>query len=268
MSETESSTTYTVLLNGNKYELNKESRKRIQQRAEREYEENDMFSCWWRVADKEDEDDDSTIHEQGDPILVIETEGIMVPWERLDQLEIEGDVSSFEEFDTGSGSDVDSGNGMKTVDPNEVDDGATDEEEIGRTHFPVTPQSFEEEPAPEGEQPDRIPAKPREFDEPQLMMWMPEDPEIDHTWGAGEAIAPMYNWVEWNVQVKADQPRGEDGPDDSHDHWESILALDGCEIIEEEETEQQSDESDSDDSDKDVARRFKEGTAGGDNWSV
>jgi hypothetical protein len=218
-----------------------------------------MFSCWWKVASERDAEE-SDIHSKGDPILVIETEGINVPWERLDQLELEEQTTdAFGEMDTGS-------NDMRTTD--------SDEREKERAHFGITPQEFEEVPSPEGEDADKVPAKPESFDEPKMVAFVPEDPDVTHTWGAGEALSPMHNWVEWNVQVRADQPRSD--KDDSHDHWESILSMDDCEELGEDDSadpEQESDDildkvEEGGQSDEDVPDRFENGTAGGNNWNI
>lgn len=265
---------YTVAVNDKKYSLTEDARESIQNRAKLAYEENPMFSCWWRTGTAEDEQDSDTVHEEGDPILVIETEGPVVPWDRLDQLELEmQDTSSYQEFDAG-GSDVDEGNGMKTIKPGEVDpnQGGDDSQEMSRTHFGITPQDFQEVPSPDGERPDRVPPKPMEFDEPTMVMWVPENPDLDHTWSTGEAIAPMYNWVEWNVQQKANQPRPSKDKPDSHDHWESLLKHHGGEVVAKmtpkQKPPEKSEQTDDSDDDDDVPRRFKEGTAGGNNWNV
>lgn len=265
---------YTVDVNGKQYALNEEARRSIQTRAENEYSENPMFSCWWKTASAEDAKN-SDIHQVGDPILVIETEGPMVPWEKLDQLELEEqDTSAFGGVDQGS-SDVNEGGGMKTVKPGEVSDDAGDESrEKNRTHFGITPQDFEEVPSPEGEDPDKIPPKPQEFDEPKMVMWVPEHPDITHSWSAGEAIAPMANWVEWNVQAKADQPRINQDKDHSHDHWESLLQSHGCEQVSELAPSQEPPkDTDSNDGVSGSAKRkgkdqFEDGKYGGDNWNV
>lgn len=269
---------YTVDLNGKRYSLNEEARERIQTRAKNEYSDNPMFSCWWRVATAEDEDDEDTVHQEGDPILVIETEGTIVPWEKLDQLELEmQDTSAYQEFDTGSGSDVDEGNGMKTIKPGEVQDGAGAEggKEKSRTHFGITPQGFQEVPSPDGEDPNKVPPKPVEFDEPKLVYWIPEHPDIEHSWSAGEALAPMANWVEWNVQQKANQPRLTKDKADSHDHWESILKMDECSVVAELAPKQTPDKSDDDSSSGDSAAvqrqgkdSFENGRFGGNNWTI
>lgn len=257
--------TYTVTLNGTSYELNEDIRERIQDRARSEYEGNVQFSCWWKTASEKDAED-SDIHAAGDPILVIETEGHMVPWSRLDQLELEEQTTdSFEEFDTG-----DSGGGMKTLRP---DDGDSDENrEKERTHFEATPQDYEDVPSPEGEDREKVPAMPDQLDQPSMVMFVPDNPDIEHSWGAGEALAPMSNWVEWNVQAKADQPRITKEKEDSHDHWESLMSVDDCEAI----GEVDSDEGGEDILDKvdeggdseDVPDRFEHGKNGGGHWNV
>lgn len=251
--------TYTVTLNEKQYNLNKEARQRIQTRAKHEYSENRMFSCWWRIADEDDAADESSVHGEGDPILVIETEGVMVPWERLDQLEIEQTTDAFGEIDTGNSDSV-----------NKPDsESENDDREKERAHFGVTPQDFEEVPSPEGEDSDKIPAKPESFDEPKMVAFIPDDPDVTHRWDAGEALSPMHNWVEWNVQARANQPRPE--KDDSHDHWESLLQSDNCEY-EEVDVEKSEDILDKVDeggqSDKDVPQHFKDGKAGGGHWNV
>jgi len=272
-SASENEPQYTVDVNGKRFSLNEEARRSIQRRAENEYSENHLFSCWWKVASAEDAEN-SDIHEVGDPVLVIETEGPMVPWEKLDQLELEmKDTSSFGGVDQGS-SDVNEGGGMKTIKPGEVsDDGGSDEtREKNRTHFGITPQDFQEVPSPEGEDPEKIPPKPEEFDEPTMVMWVPENPDLDHTWSAGEAIAPMFNWVEWNVQTKADQPRMTEDRDDSHDHWESLLKSHGCEKVGELAPKQQPPEPDDSNEKSGSAKRkgdeFENGKFGGNNWNV
>lgn len=269
----ESGPQYTVDLNGKRYAMNEEWRESIQQRARGEYRENTMFSCWWRVATADDEADPDTVHQEGDPILVIETEGPMVPWEKLDQLELEmQDTSAFDGVDSGS-SDVNEGGGMKTIKPGEVqDDNDSEKREKNRTHFGITPQDFQEVPSPEGEDPDKIPPKPQEFDEPKLVFWIPDHPDIDHTWSAGEAIAPMYNWVEWNVQQKANQPRINEDKDNSHDHFESLAKHYDCEKVGELAPKQQPPEPDQSGESGSVKRKgkksFEDGKYGGSNWNV
>lgn len=263
---------FTVSLNDKVYELNEDIRDSLETRAELAYDENHMFTCWWRVADEEDEADSNSVHQEGDPILVIETEGPIVPWERLDQLEMEmQDMSSFQDVDSGSGSDVSEGNGMKTIEPDKVkDDVSNEEQEKSRTHFSVTPRDFEEMPSPDGESPEKIPPKPQDFDEPKMVMWIPNDPDIEHRWSTGEAIAPMYNWVEWNVQQKANQPRKSRDKDTCHNQWESLLKSEDCEVVAKLAPAQNPPPSDDSKSvsDDDVDQKFKDGIAGGNNWTV
>jgi hypothetical protein len=267
---------YTVQVNNKEYEVNNEAREAIQTRASHEYSENPMFSCFWKTAHPSQYADDeweNTIHETGDPVLVIETEGPMVPWERMDKLNVEmqevGPESQLDRQmdDDADKDDIDNGNGLKTIDPDDVD-GA--EKEIGRTHFGLTPQSFEEVPSPDGEEPEKIPPKPERLgDEPSLVAWVPDHPEVEHSWSAGEAICPMYNRVEWNVQVKANQPRLNKDKDTSHDHWESLLKSHDCDKVAELQPTQtpQSDQQ-SGQVERKGKDRFENGTAGGNNWQV
>jgi hypothetical protein len=251
---------YTIDVNNKRYELSLGFREAIQERAQSEYRHNEYTSCWWRVAGSEDADDDETVHELGDPILVIETVGRTVPWERLDQLELEmQDTSSFDGFEDTS--DVDEGNGMRTLKPGD-DDGR----EMPRSHFSVTPQGFEELPSPEGEDPDKIPQMPEQFDEPTLVKWVPEDPERTHTWATGEAITSVDSWVEWNVQQKALQPTS-DG--DWQNHYESMLNMHDCEQVAELKPVQSPPSKSQSGSVKRKGKQsFDEGKYGGSNWTV
>lgn len=250
---------YTVTLNRNEYALNRDFRKAIQERARHAFAENHRFSCWWKTASERDAEK-SEIHSQGDPILVIETEGPIVPWDNLDQLEVEmQDTSSFD--------GVDAGGGMRTVDADAVDSDGSGEEQ-DRDFFDVTPQEFEEVPSPDGENPDKIPAKPKTFDEPALVKWVPEDPDLDHTWDTGEAIAPVVSWVEWNIQAKADTPTPDGEKDSLHDRFESLVQMHDCEKVGELGPKQEPKPDDNDDDSDDVPKKFREGTAGGNNWRV
>lgn len=271
---------YTVGLNDTKYALSKELRESVERRARNAFSENYRFSCWWKVADASDAQDEDTVHEEGDPILVIETAGPIAPWEDLDQLEVEEqDVSAYDGIDQGDG--MDSGSGMRTIDRDSVQGGEDDgEQEIDRTHFGVTPQDFEEMPSPDGERPDRIPAKPVEFDEPTMVCFIPDNPEVDHSWATGEAITSVDTWVEWNVQQRANQPRPDHASDerelkdDSHDHWESLVQMhDSPKVAKLVPTQ----DDNSDDSrkpdgessaEKERGSDFEDGKYNGDNWHV
>ena len=269
--------TYTVVVNNNEYELNLDAREAIQTRAKYEYKENEMFSCWWKVASPDQYTDDAwenAIHDQGDPVLVIETRGPMVPWERMDTLNVEmqevGPQSQLDgQMDNADTSpdQHDNGNGVRTIDPDDMDDET--KKEIGRTHFAMTPKSFEEVPDPDGEEQDKIPPKPIEMDdEPMMVAWVPNHPDIDHTWAAGEAISPMFNRVEWNVQKKADQPRLTKDKDSSHDHWESLLKSHDCQVVKELQASQQPPKNNDSSTNDDVPKHFKEGKYGGGHWNV
>lgn len=234
-------TRFTITVNETKYALNEKFRERIERLAENVYGDNNRFSCWWKVVSEEDAEK-KDIHSVGDPTLVIETEGTTVPWERLDQLQVEDQsTEQYQSHDSG-------------------EDGS---EEKNRTHFSVTPSEYEELPSPDGEEQERVPESPRDFDEPQMVVFVPEDPDRTHTWGTGEAIAPMCNWVEWNVQARADQPRVD--YEDSHNHWESLLEMDGCDDVE---TDVSSELDSSGVSDSGDDKWDESGKYGGQGWQV
>jgi hypothetical protein len=212
-------TEYTIDVNGKRYKLSDKFREAIEERAEREYSGNERFSCWWKNDD-------------GDPTLVIETYGKMVPWDRLDQLEMqmEPEIELASDDDVVDPDDVDSGNGMAEQKPPDRDPSPRDVN-FGRQHFGLTPHRFEEVPQPGGDDPEKIPPKPKKLDEPSLVKWIPRHPDVDVRWDAGEAISPMDSWVEWNVQEKAEQPRPIKDKINSHDAIESLCQIHDCEVV-------------------------------------
>lgn len=264
--------TYTVDVNGVRYALSEEARREIQARAEREYARNEMFSCWWKVASPEQyepEEWEENVHEAGDPVLVIETRGPMVPADDLDQLNVEmQEADPFGGMDSGDGQSHDSGNGMRTLDPSDAPDGDDAEKTIGRTHFEHTPRDYEDVPSPDGEEEDKLPPAPEEMGEhPVMAVWLPDHPDIEHTWSSGEALVSATSWVEWNVQQKANQPRPEDDESDSHDHWQNLLESMGCTIVAEQGPSQEPGADDSDEAQdeqtEDIGPKYN-----GDNWAV
>jgi hypothetical protein len=270
MSEnTDDGPTYTVTLNNKQYALNDPFRTSIEERAEREYAGNGMLSYWWKVADPEQYADgawEQTVHDVGDPVLVIETQGTKVPWENLDQLEVEVDFLDFFTLskDTDEESAANHSNGMKSVEPERDDN---DEIVEGRTHFPHIPRGYEDMPYPESDRMDKIPPKvERAGDGPELVQWVPNHPDVTHSWATGEAMIPVASRVEWNVQKRADQPRIFERKRHSHDHWESMLQMHGCEVIKRI-TPEQSVPSRNVDTRSDE-QRYREGIAGGNNWHV
>lgn len=252
-----SNTEYTIDVNGRRYRLNEDFREAIETRARHEYEDNPRFSCWWMVADPahyDDEEWENSVHERGDPILVIETEGPMVPWENLDQLE----VGMFDDDDEEE--EKDNGNGT-VLEPD-------DDTEVERTHFDITPSDYEEVPGPQGIDPSKVPAKPESYDEPVMVSWVPEDPDLDHTWGAGEAITSVYSWVEWNVQKRADQPQPSEDKPDCHDRFESLCRVFDCEKVGEVSTKQDIPSDTPGSVERKGEDAFEDGRYGGGHWSV
>lgn len=217
---------YTIDVNGRRYELSDEFKDAIEKRARLEYEENRMFSCWWK-------------EENGEPILVIETVGKMVPWDDLDQLE------------------------MQMGEPQQQQ-----QTPFGRTHFALTPHRFEEIPDPGGEDPTKLPPEPKELDGNQLIVWVPDHPEVDVTWSAGKAMVPVDSWIEWNIQERANQPRPTQNKDNSHDAFESLCRIYDCELIGEAAPTNDIPKEQSGSVERKGERSFNEGKFGGDNWSV
>lgn len=274
MTETEDTTDeqYTIDVNGKRYALNEEFREAIQRRAELAYEDNMSFSCWWSVAHEDnytDEAWENNNHENGDPLLVIETEGPIVPWNELDELEMEmEDISQPVDDDTDR-NDIDSGNGMKTIPPEDALGEDDDGEE--RTHFSLTPRDFEDVPQPEGEHLEKLPPKPEKMgDEPSLVWWIPRHPDIQERWSTGEAIVPAYNWVEWNIQARADEIRFSDDEvkPNSHDHFESLCKSRDCEVVGEYTVSQNTPNGESGSVKRKGKKSFEEGKYGGDNFHV
>jgi hypothetical protein len=261
-------TEYTLDVNGKRYELNESVRGSIEDRARREYSKNAQFSCWWSVASQSNYSDtawDECIHEEGDPILTIETSGVMVPWDRLDQMEARM-PDEMPLADDGEPEEHDSGNGMKTLPPEDEQD--SHDEIFGRTHFALTPRHFDEVPEPGSDDPDKIPPKPeRASDEPEMVVWIPRHPDIDHTWSAGEAISPVTSWVEWNVQQRANQPNIIKEKQNSHDSFESLCRIHDCEKIGEYAPSNDIPQGQSGSVERKGEESFEDGRFGGDNWS-
>lgn len=248
-------TEYTIDVNGKRYSLNEDFRAALEERAEREYEKNGRFSCWWK-------------NENGEPTLVIETTGPMVPWDRLDQLEMQMEQPEIRlASDQDDPEDVDSGNGMVEERP---PDGSPEPRDVdfGRTHFSLTPHRYEEVPQPGGDDPEKIPQKPERLDEPSLVVWVPQHPDVEVTWGAGEAITPMSSWVEWNVQEKAEQPRPSKNKINSHDAFESLCQIHDCEVVATANPSNDIESAVSGSVERKGEKSFEDGRYGGGNWSV
>jgi hypothetical protein len=265
---------YTIDINGKRFKLNEDIRNALQERAESAYSENPTFSCWWQIAREENYTDEAwaeNIHEEGDPVLVIETDGPMVPWDKLDQLEAtmpqQVDPSHDAEF-VDEREDVDSGSGMKSIPPEEKKTTRSSKDIFGRTHFALTPHRYEEVPSPGGDEPDKIPPKPEEIDGEMMVMWLPRHPDIEHTWGTGEAMVSMSSWVEWNVQQRANQPKPDAEKENSHDSFESLCQIHDCEVIGEYTPSNDIPEGISGSVERKGEKAFEDGRFGGGNWDM
>lgn len=224
--EPQSNKQYTVTFQGQVYELTDSLRERIESWVEREYNENEFLDYYWRTADSDDED-----HDEGDPLLCIETSGMYVPWDRLSELEV--DIEEQEPLDLTDDDTVDNGNGTQAVDPNAGDDEGDD------TKLVMTPEEYRQVPDPDDEDMETFPQAPAEYleDEPAMFVPVPEI-ERDERWAAGQTIAPVYTTVEWNVQARIDSRPTIAGRLDDRPHtesvsekWERLLTEEDCPIV-------------------------------------
>lgn len=219
----------SLRVNGTVYRLSDDLTDHIEGLAESLYDENEHLSYYWRVADAEDARNGR--HEKGDPLLCIDTSGVMVPWQQLSEFEIE-----VEEDSPGipGGSDdttaTDNGNGVQTVDPDESDD----DESVEDFKMPMFPEQYRPIPDPDDDDAETMPPSPERFDEdggPIVNMPVPEN-ERQERWDTGRSMVPLSTTVEWNLQRRADTTHLY-GPEDgghSHDEWEQLLELTDCEV--------------------------------------
>lgn len=270
-------TEYTIDVNNKRYELNESFRQAIQERAEYEYEDNHRFSCWWSIANKEnytEEEWENNIHEEGDPILTIETHGVVVPWDDLDQLEVQAQLREAMENrnddtdpDDEDTEEIDAGNGMKTIPPK--DSPERNREIFGRTHFSITPPRYDELPSPGGEDPEKLPPEPTEVgSEPELVKWIPSHPDVTHTWETGRSIIEVSSWVEWNIQQRAEQPQPLKEKNDMNDRFESLCLIHDCEKVAEYEPSDELPDGKSGQVKRKGEDAYTDGRYGGGNWSV
>lgn len=214
-------------VNNREYLLNDEFLGRIEEVAERFYDGNSYVEYAWRIAGNDEED-----HEPGDPILHIETEGPVVPWDRLSEMRVE-----MEDIDApqaaGSADDVDNGNQAMGVDPSEVG-----EDEMDDFKIIMTPKGYRAYPDPDDGEFSTLPPEPEEYpdDDPELVVPIPEN-DREERWSTGRAITPAFTDVEWNLQKRADSAptdatefNGQERTD-SHNQWEGLLRACDCEVV-------------------------------------
>lgn len=272
----------TLMVNDKEYELNEEIKERIEHRAKKEFEENEFFSCFWSE------------NERGDPILNIETEGTAVPWDKLQRLtfEMEEVEEESDASDDAQTQDVDSGSGVKSVPKDDVDMGTPEspddddeDEKPPNTQTLLTHPNENYIPQPEEEDPEKIPPDPAELPEdPTLAAWIPED-ERTEIWSTGTALVPTKLFLEWNVQVRADEVQAgstelvadeknggvkEETLTNNHDMWEQMLNYHGCDVVSKKavsnEPSQQSEQPDGYPGKE--PEESLDGKYGGSNWNV
>lgn len=200
----------SITVNGTEYQLSAEVLSMVEGLADREYGENEFLDYYWRIAGTEGE------HDAGDPILVIETEGPMVPREDLTEMKIEPANEPVPQ-------DVD--NGDTTME--QRDDENNELEDLKQV---IYPKDFRAYPDPEDDDFDTLPPEPEAFndDEPEMITPIP-DSDRDERWSSGRAIVAKHSHVEWNVQKRADSAANYvDNNLDDHDAWEAMLQGLGC----------------------------------------
>jgi len=260
-------TNTTVTVNGKQYALNDSFRAEIEQIAENEYGENEFLSYYWRVADDSDDE-----HNEGDALLCIETEGKMVPWDKLSEFEMQMESvgPQFIMPDTnGDDSDhSDNGNGTQSIDGDSTP--ASGDDTVDDFKLPMFPRGYRPIPDADDGRFDTVPPAPKKYDEsePILLVPIPMDTR-EERWAAGEAMIPVSTYVEWNMQRRADTAPayGTESHGHSHDKWEAWLENHGCEVIGTVQPKNPPREEMPDDEDV-FARRDLGGKFGGNNWNI
>jgi hypothetical protein len=209
----------TVTVNGKTYALNDSFKREIEQIAENEYGDNDFLSYYWRVADDSDDD-----HNEGDALLCIETEGKMVPWDKLSEFEMQmesvGPQFIMPDDSTDDSDHSDNGNGTQSIDGDSIS--ASGDDTIDDFKLPMFPRGYRPIPDADDGRFDTVPPAPKKYDEsePILLVPIPMDTR-EERWAAGEAMIPVSTYVEWNMQRRADvaltpHPRTEQNHTDTH----------------------------------------------------
>lgn len=260
----------TLVLNGREYALNEKFKNHVERMVESAYGENQFLEYYWDI-------------QNGDPVVCIETDGVMVPWEQLSEFQFEVEQFDDDDSDDPQTTDTDNGNGVKTVDRDDVD---MDDEELEEFKMTMTPQHFRPIPDPQDGEYATWPHEMEEYDEelgPIVNMPTPENLR-DERWETGRAMVPMSTNVVWNIQKRADSTYNLPGdydpnrdrsdlegpaPTDSHDDWEWLCRGYHCDVVgkvkpkntptEEESEEEQSDPYDQ----EDMGGKYQ-----GNNWNV
>lgn len=262
----------TIQVNGKEYALNENLKQSLEERAEIAFEGNRYVDFYWKENGR------------GDPILVIDTAGEMVPVDRLERLEFE-----YQDVDSEEREDIDNGNGVKSVPKEDVDlnpgDGPNspnEEAEVPDTSFMVTHPNKNYVPQPEEDDSDKVPPHPDELPEdPTYVQWVPEDDSLTEHWSTGRTLIPLDQFVEWNLQSRADEapdgsmkkpsPEKEVPKTTRHDEWEKMLERNGCEVVATKQPTHTPDIPEEDNSQSGYNGRSREDIGGkfdGNNWNV
>lgn len=231
--------TVTIKVDGEHtvYKLNEEARSSIERRAEIAFEENPMLDYWWETYNDTFEDHHGPNQvkraQYGDPILVIETEGEVVPAENVVQPQQAQmiDATDVESDGDGTQKEETSGSDMKTLLP---DRDEPDEEDYSLEQLVQDSIETREEQMKDG----RLPRAPEE--EPKVPHFIQTIPELGgESWSTARAMFPAAGMYYWDVQARIDYPpvlpdqTKEQARQRSHERWQRNMERWGCEVVEE-----------------------------------
>ena len=216
------------------YELSEDARSAIERRAEAAFGENPRLDYWWETYNdtfEQHHGPNQVSHGQyGDPVLVIETEGKIVPAENIvqpQQAEMidASDAQSVDEEEESTGSD------MMTLLPerDQPEQQSYSLEQVVRDSIETREEQIED---------GRLPRAPEE--EPEVPHFIQTVPEVDgENWSTAKAMFPAAGMYYWDVQARIDYPpvlpeqTKEEARQRSHERWQSNMNRWDCETVNE-----------------------------------
>ena len=213
------------------YELSDKAQERLLRSAEIAYEKNQYVDCWFETYDDSFEEAHPGAcprAQYGDPIIVIETEGPMVPADRVVQPQEAKsiDSSQLEDDDAELVDEKDNGGDMMTVlpDRDNPDKANYSVEQLVKDSIETRSEQIEN---------GRLPRRPHE--EPEVPQFIQLMPELDGTvWSTAEAMFPVGGFYYRNVQTRIDYPPTppsktlEQARQESHETWQEMLENMDC----------------------------------------
>ena len=218
------------------YKLNEDARSAIERRAEIAFEENTLFDYWWETYNDTFEDhhgpNQVSRAQYGDPVLVIETEGKVVPAENVVQPQQAQMIDASETDNMKEGGEENTkGSDMMTLLPerDEPDEEDYSLEQLARSYIESREEQIED---------GRLPREPKE--EPKVPHFIQTVPELGgENWSTAKAMFPAAGMYYWDVQARIDYPpvmpdqTKEQARQLTHERWEENFERWGCEIVDE-----------------------------------